>query len=79
MELKVPNRESEPMIFKSGDKIYLGFHVGRAGEKEIYELANGGYLTYEHGKIEVGDGIDKNGVLKKKKEAKEDGKADKAP
>ena len=79
MELKVPNKESEPMIFKNGDKIYCGYHVGRAGEKEIYELANGGYLTYEHGKIEVGAGSDKNGVLKKKNEAKKDGKADKAP
>ena len=78
MELKVPNKESEPMIFKNGDKIYCGYHVGRAGEKEIYELADGGYLTYEHGKIEVGDSIDKNGI-KKKKEAKELGKADKTP
>lgn len=82
MKLKVPNRESEPMIFKSGDKIYFGYHVGKAEGKEIYELVNGGYLAYEHGKIEVGDSIDKSGALikkKKEKEAKEVGKADKAP
>lgn len=69
-ELRKPNYESEPMRFEHEGKVLLCYHIGRAGEKEIYEVKGGGYLVLEDGAITTGSEIDGAGNIVTKKGGK---------